>query len=131
MAVEPTQAEVTHHFMEMAKGKVGDEDMVALGKQVAGRGSSQIHYRMKYPSNATTPSLNVTSSVASVVDRAGSMVQKEPMTVSSVSRKRKRRSDNTKSSPTKKRRKKVKRPVEVAAPTSSKKKNKKKKKKST
>lgn len=74
--VEPSQEEVTHHFMEMAEGKVTDADIAAVGRgNMGGRHSRPIHYRMgneHAPISSVRPVQNVTSDVVASVDQAKS-----------------------------------------------------------
>ena len=107
MAVNPTQQQVTDHFTAMAKGNVLDEDMSPIGKNIAGRKTHRVNYRMR-GKQVSAPVTNVTSSIATVVDQAGAMVQKGGSSGHSVSRKRKRRSDNTAKAKPKKRKTKKK-----------------------
>ncbi len=73
--VEPSQADVTHHFMEMAQGKVTDADLAASNHRgMGGRHSRPINYRMGGvgPVSTVHPVQNVTSDVAATVDQAKS-----------------------------------------------------------
>ena len=75
MAVEPSQQQVNHHFMEMAKGMVTDADIQSFGRGSLGGhgGKKAVNYRMCYPpDNVSTPIPNVTSDVAQTVEQAKS-----------------------------------------------------------
>lgn len=76
MAVEPSQEQVTHHFLQMARGMVTDEDIQSLGRRnkLGGhtRGRS-VNYRMMYPNTLAKPPVqNVTSDITSTIDQAKS-----------------------------------------------------------
>ncbi len=73
--VEPSQTDITHHFMEMAEGKVTDADLAASGHRgMGGRHSRPTNYRMSSvgPVSSVRPVQNVTSDVVASVDQAKS-----------------------------------------------------------
>ena len=76
MATEPSQDQVTHHFMEMAKGMVTDADIQSINSRRGLGGHSRgrsVNYRMMYPNTLAKPPVqNVTSDVAQSIDQAKS-----------------------------------------------------------
>jgi len=126
---EPNQQDITHHFMEMAEGKITDADLAAgsMGK-LGGRSSKSAHYLMSSvgPASSVHPVQNVTSDIVQTVDQAKSRqgrAIKLDVSVDGDSLPAKPRTGNSSS------RKKSKPPPPKKSKKSSSKKSKKKKKK--